>query len=292
MLGYSAVVESSNTYGILKILSTHTNTIISCPWKGYTENNLPVLNEFADHLVKPRNLTVGDELLLLGPDNQTYASWMLETEVNSRGLVEGRWTPMTNVSKRNWKFPDYTDPYVTFGDPSNTLTRGYGVWLIRQNPLNEDGTPKPIYVHGQWTKIPQSVVIMGTNDFPTLAGPYDMAAYTMLANPDCTIDTWLGDYEWPDGENDTIIINTDHNATRYVFHQKVNSRRGAAPDKRWCWCESRSEMIGSTSVMRSIYHYSDVEADREYFTIPKGVGFWYVRRTGESTLFTWNQKSK
>ena len=274
---------SSNTYGFLKIVSSATNTIISIPWKGYTEDDQPTLDLLADHLVKPKNIDVGDELLLLGPDNKTYASWLMTKTKDANGRVVGTWQGALTVTPRAWIDGGRTysnDTYVYDGTDTAVTKRGYGLWLIRHNPLDASGNPKPFYVHGQWTKVAQEVTVAGTNALPTVAGPYDMAAYTMLANPDCTKDTKINDMSWPDaGPNDTLIVTTDSKMTLFCFKLKKNPRRGGGVTDHWYYNTSAPQTVDYNATATS--EYSDD------ITVPKGTGFWYVRRTGADFTFTW-----
>ena len=263
-------VVSSNTYGFLKVVSGYTNTIISVPWKGYTQDGLPTLDLRADRLVKPKNLTTGDELLLLGPDNQTFASWVLaegkETIQGAEATVR-HWQPRLTARKRT----DGTS-YIDLGADTNVVVRGYGLWLIRQNPV-VNGVTNAFYLHGQWTSGGETVTIGGTG----LKGVnnYLPAVYTMMANPDCTKETVINgdDMPWKDmaiGKDDSLILNTDAKTTKYCTWKA---------GKGWRTSHLEKQTIGGISVSKTVYDYD--------LKVPAGVGFWYVRRTEGDLTFTW-----
>ena len=269
---------STNSFGFLKVVSGYTNTIIAVPWKGYTSDGKPTLDLRADRLVKPRNLTEGDELLLLGPDNETFASWVLaprtETVAGKETTVHF-WEPRMTARK----YADGTS-YVALGAESNAVVRGYGLWLIRQNPVSANGATNAFYLHGQWTDGGETVTIGGTG-LKGVNGYVD-AVYTMMANPDCTKETAINgdDMPWKDmsiGKNDSLILNTDAKTTKYCTW-RTDKKLGLTG-----WCSSHQEKV-SASVSKTVYDYD--------LKVPAGVGFWYVRRTEGDLTFTWPARGK
>ena len=264
----SAAVESTNAYGLLKVVSGYTNTIVSVPWTGYTENGAPTLDLRADRLVKPRNLDDGDELLLLGPDNTVFASWELVRTNETVGGVStpvGHWAPRLTVHQR----ADGSS-FVYRGAETNDVVRGFGLWLIRQHPV-VNGVTNAVYLQGQWTRGGATATIAGTD--PKSVNGYVEAVYTMLANPDCTRGTTINDLPWKDVDaKDTLILNTDARATKYCTW-RTDRKSGVTG-----WCATRQEKVSAT-VSRTVYDYD--------LKVPAGVGFWYVRRAGSDTSLVW-----
>ena len=271
-------VDSSNAHGILRIESTATNTLMAIPWRGYTEFNTDDLALRADRLVKPRNLTVGDQLLLLdAAHSQTFAMWTLQN-VGRDGVVQA-WVPGVTVRSR-----EDGSSYVYDGGADLTAERGYGLWLVRQRPLDGAGRPIPFYVHGQWTKGPQEVEVLGVSEEMRRIRGYDAAGYTMLANPDCSRGTDVNaDIAWDwsvVGTNDTLIVNTDAKTSQYCFRREV--KRGADKgtfSQRWY-----RAVIDGTSTATTTY--------TDDITVPPGVGFWYVRRCPGNFRLTWKCETK
>lgn len=270
----AGAVDSSNIHGVLRVDSATTNTLIAIPWRGYAEFNDDRYDLLADRLVKPRNLTLGDELLLLdATGSQTFASWTLQ-DVGKDG-VRWSWVPGTTVRRR-----EDGSSAVFVADAGTPVKRGYGLWLVRQNPVDADGKARPFYLHGQWTSGPQDVSVFGISEGMRGIRGYDVAGYTMLANPDCTHETDLnGDLEWDwsrIGTNDTVVISNDRNAAEYCFRREI--RRGADKGKfssRWYKAVvSGSEGGGTTT-------YTDV------IKVPPGTGFWYVRREPGDLTVRW-----
>ncbi|MCQ2392526.1 MAG: hypothetical protein MJ240_14015 [Kiritimatiellae bacterium] len=269
----ATAVESTNAYGLLKIVSGYTNTIISVPWTGYTEDGAPTLDLRADRLVKPRNLADGDELLLLGPDNTVFASWVLartNETVDGVATPAGHWEPRLTAHRR-------TDgsSFVYLGAETNVVVRGFGLWLIRQHPV-VNGVTNAVYLQGQWTRGGATATIAGVD--PKRVNGYVEAVYTMLANPDCTHETAINDLPWQDVDaRDTLILNTDATTTKYC-QWRTDRKLGVTG-----WCAARQEKVTAT-VSRTVYDYD--------LKVPAGVGFWYVRRAGTDTSLVWPTPSE
>lgn len=253
---------STNTFALVEVAgSTATNTIISIPWVGYTSDGEPKLSERVDRLVSPRNLTTGD--LLLVPTNDTgYAAW----ELRVTNGAERCWAPIATASRIE---EAVTNTVIRANDGSALVGRGYGIWLIRQNPaVVKDGATNavPFYLYGQWTSSSATVRIAGGSE----AAP----GYTMLANPDVSVEMVVNDLGWADysdriGAKDTVILVPDQKTKHYC--------QWDAAKKQWYRTISTKTVVAGRTVTRTSKSYD--------LRVPAGTGFWYVRRTSEPFEF-------
>ena len=104
-----------NVFGILKVLSATTNTLVAIPWTWYSAQERNATHIPANKLVKPTNLTDGDMLYSHVEDGEGlghYAAWILEN---------GRWTAITTVAQG----ADGIGSVVRVGDDSVCVPRGF-----------------------------------------------------------------------------------------------------------------------------------------------------------------------
>lgn len=168
-------VESSNTFGILRVDSDKAQTIVSIPWTACGTGGAIKVKD----VVKTANLTKGDQLyyycaITENPVAYGYKMWSL-TDSGWEGskLVANGVTP-------------------TAGSDEDTLARGGALILVRQNPTEGDpAVAKPFYLYGQ--------VAWSTAE-NTLTTTIAASAKTLLAPPtDKNVDlnntdyvTWTG----------------------------------------------------------------------------------------------------
>lgn len=274
--GTLTVVESylasSNIHGLLKICSPFASTIIPAPWKGYTRDGAPTLDIPVDRMVKPRNLTDGD-LLLQYANGGVYKAWTLEKD-DATG--EGVWTPMNTVAQAPEIVGGATNVVESlYVKPTGgeTQKRGYGLWLVRQNPKDAAGNVLPFYLYGQWMTGVETVTIGGVDENDVAihyAGAhYGVAHDTMLADPDCTRASDINHHAWTGFDTaDTIILNTDTLNSTYCFRNSRPKRAGGGwYDGWWVW---RNQSYTTNGI-----------------STPPGVGFWYERRAAGNMTLTW-----
>lgn len=260
---------SVNVFGVLKVLSTTTNTIVTIPWTDYSQVQKNAEPIFSPKLVKPTNLTEGDTILWHRGDGK-FDSWILN------GHQE--WEKAVTVAS------------VPFGTGSSTdltedgvrISRGYGFWLQRQRPFDiVDGkkVPVPFWLFGQAVTNISSAVIGG--------GSIENPCCTMLANP------WggkvkLNELGWKDvyeGKRvndlstcDTLIVPNGFNGSDYIYRMNgkwTYSQIVSYEDKY----KDKDGVIRTRKRSRTEY-VTDI-------TIPAGQGFWYVRRKSEPTTLDW-----
>ena len=244
LLAQAETAVSANTYAVVELSSTATNTIICVPWTGYTSDGKSTKDLAVDRLVLPRNLTTGDLLIKL--DGFDYLAWSLE-EVEGSATGERAWQPITTVDAT--VIDSLTASSLTTNDGTGTTTCGLGLWLIRQDPS------KTFFLHGQWTTNYAAVAVA--------KGSAGSMAFTMLANPNC-VETRINSIKWSNVDpKDVIIVNTDQLTTQYC---SWNATKG--------WYYSTTEKVNGFK--KTVYHYD--------ITVPAGVGFWYRSAGGNPTV--------
>lgn len=150
----AGAVESTDTFGVLKVTSPNYETILSVPWveAGSSGSELISVTNF----VKTANLTVGDALLLYNPNTGAYQAWALAS------AASGKYWNAVNVS-----YNGANRPAGSFGA---TLTRGQALILVRSSVADED-----IYLYGQY-KAPDSLSITKVAGKTTLFAPINTSA--------------------------------------------------------------------------------------------------------------------
>ncbi len=126
---FAETAEPSNAFGLLRVDSTLTNTIVAVPWLDLSGNSNPSAVSVAD-IVKTANLTPGDKLSVYKSDD-TYEVWE---------LVNGAWSPVTTVAEGG------SSAATTAA--GRTVALGSAFWLYRQNPT-AGGNAVPFYLYGQ-----------------------------------------------------------------------------------------------------------------------------------------------
>lgn len=160
-------VESSNTFGILRVDSTAAQTIVSVPWLAAGGGSIKVKD-----VVKTANLTKGDQLYRY--NGSEYQLWV---------LGDNGWEGATSVS---------TDKIQASQGDDEVLNRGDALILVRQTYSS------PFYLYGQYTASEATLnVARGTAETP---------AYSLVA-PSKTTDTALDSLANANvGKNDTVIV--------------------------------------------------------------------------------------
>ena len=148
-------VGVSTVFGIIKVESPHTSTLVSVPWAASSGAAEEKAINVAD-VVKTSNLTEGDRLLAYNAGRGAYDGWSLAKA--SDGTLG--WEPVTTVTAEGMA--------VAAGEATATLVRGQAIWLVRQD------CSKPFFLQGQYASAPASVAVAG--------GTAETPAYTLLGN--------------------------------------------------------------------------------------------------------------
>lgn len=134
-------VESSNTFGILRVDSTAAQTIVSVPWAAAGGGNINVAD-----VVKTANLNNGDKLHYYNTTTKKYRVW---------GLTNGEWVEAKDAQDSAVDAP--------------TLARGNAIILERFAP--QDGSiANCFYLYGQYTNAAASTECVA-NGYTLLAPP-------------------------------------------------------------------------------------------------------------------------
>ena len=246
----AADVFSSNTFAVMEVSSSSTHTIIAIPWTAYTLTGSQERDIRVDHLVSPRNLTVGD-LILVPTSGVSYAAWAL-AEADGAGGAK-TWEPIATAELLASNIATNKNPLIKDNGGDAIIARGYGMWLIRQDPT------KPFYVYGQWATGGKSVTVeQGTATVP---------AYTMLGDP-LLREVDINALKWENvGAGDSVIITTDASAT-----------------KNCTWDGSKWYHVVVTKTTKFGRTVASSTKVYEGLTVPAGAGFWYVSRGGAPTV--------
>jgi len=256
----SEPTRSSNLHGLIRVETSTTNVLIAVPWNFYTPSAETVTNLPVNHLVWPKNLDDGDLLMMVTAESlQTagkYKTWMLErlaTKSASADDAAGTWVPARTASAKG----------DTKAAATDEVARGCGLWLVRQNPKDEKGAWKPIYLYGQYASNAASVQVAG--------GSSAAANPVMVANPYCQALAVNADVTWSGvGANDTLSLPNGTDAWDLALWDATQKK----------WYVSKSVRQGRKVVTTKNYDLS----------VPAGHGFWYVRRTSGAIAITFNAK--
>ena len=258
IIGDGAV--SVNTFGILKIESATTNTMIAIPWTWYSKEEQKAENIPVRKLVKTTNLSEGD-LLYAWVSDGTYAAWMLS---------DGDWTPCNTVKIDSLGMAvsvtaDAEDAPLA---EQTRIPRGSGLWLVRRRPLDEQGRVIPFWIYGQ------SVTTDVVTTIPGLpaSGDATIGTSVSLGSP-YAASIRINDlvFEGGVGANDTILVpDGDTGTSKYLVYT----------EKGWRW--STTKVVGGR--VHTAFDY-DV-------TVPAGLAFWYVRRSSGELRIHWPRPQK
>ena len=245
---------SVNVFGIFKVESAFTNTMIAVPWTWYSAYEKDASAIPVSKLVKTTNLTDGD-VLYAYDGNGAYAAWMLF----GNEWMSGPTVPVDENG--NAGLPINWDEA---GKPT-LIERGYGLWLHRQRPVDDEGKPVPFWLYGQSvTNEVTSVVRGGSSLAPSWA---------IIGNPYCK-EIRLNDIEWTGGvigPEDRLVVPNGSDGIDYLIYDH-SSGKG--------WYRVEMQKVGKW--LKNTYNY-DV-------TIPAGRAFWYRRHTDGDLTVRWRNK--
>lgn len=117
-------VESSNTFGILRVDSSESETVVAIPWLAAGGGNIKVKD-----VVKTAGLRENDQLYYY--NGTSYMLWVLN--------AQGQWVGVQSVKGENGGKVD-----AAAGD-NETLARGGAIILVRSEPAAQ------FYLYGQYT---------------------------------------------------------------------------------------------------------------------------------------------
>lgn len=250
-------VLSTNTFGVLKVSSSCTNTIIAVPWADYSKDidNPPEIA--ATNLVKTSNLKKGDTILFYAGGQ--YHAW--ELNESKEWQLAKMWSASTLGPTDN-PTPDSVKALIK---------RGRAFWLVRDGV--DTRVDKAIYLYGQ----------AATSDAEVDIAPGSVTAPTsmLIANPfafDLNLNGGLvatsGKIEIGEGgaytKGDSISFTDDSGKLVVAYYD----------DDGWY---VRKVSSGGRSMT--------VTKDRNV-DLPVGTGFWYERHGSESLTLTFKASGK
>ena len=236
----ATTVESSNTFGVLKLTSNDKETAICVPWvKVGTGASIDV-----DSLVLTSNLKAGDELYAFGKDSSNNAltyKWTLSAPSASWG------DSATTIGKDTEGTATKSSEY--------TIDRGFGLLLVRKNSdwTSETLANTPIYLYGQHK-------VLTSEEKSTTCPVSTTKALSTLIAPPSTAEVDLNSVEFIGAvENDMIM--TQLGTTYYYTYPVSDHVKG--DELKWCKMSQSDDTINWVT--------TDV-------TIPAGRGAWYIAR--------------
>ena len=234
---------SVNQMDMLRVESSLTNTIVAVPWVDWCADTNSAPQIVASNLVKTANLTDGDRLYVFN-----------DLRYDVYELQNGAWESLKTVTAVGG-----SDVQVTAAEEASTrrLTRGSGLWLYRQKPLDEQGKPIIFYLFGQYK--PEQLYTRVT------AGTYTEPCWNLVAPPG-VVNYDLNRITGA-GEKDEIIVPTDKEPKRYYY------------DGGWYYTTNAVMKVGKRSFTKTVKITDDTE-------IPRGTGFWYISNGG-SPIISW-----
>lgn len=191
---FAETAEPRNTFGLLRVDSTLTNTIVAVPWLDLSGASTPSAVSVAE-IVKTENLTAGDRLSAYKADG-TYDVWVLD--------ADDGWVPSETVVVENQSSSEAP------AADARTVALGSAFWLYRQNPTS-GGAAVPFYVYGQ---VPASAATTAVT-----AGTAAAPVWNLVANAsDAAVA--LNSLTVSSGAinaADEIYIVADGNPTKYTY---------------------------------------------------------------------------
>ena len=152
-----SVLSSITTIGVVRVMSTLTNTVTAVPWGSMTygtETNAAVM--VAD-VLNPNGLSKDDAILAYDTQTRGFRSW--------KHVSGNNWESITSVTKGGL--------YESSANET-CLDQGNAFWLVRSNP-SRNGEPVPFYLIGRYTGEDYVLGLAG--------GSAETPGHTLVANP-------------------------------------------------------------------------------------------------------------
>ena len=252
---FATSVESSNTFGVLKLADTTTSElIIGVPWVAVGTGNVSPTN-----LVLAANLRNGDMLYMYDAGEKKYKSWQVSNKVWTDALTYaiGSDSNVESVSKTGLE----------------ALARGEALILKRTG-----ATPYPVvYLSGQYTAAPAGRIQIKN---PTESDVPMQVYFTLIANPRSE-EVSLSACQFYTTATGTENVSTFGNGTLDDYILLSNGTKyGHDSDGWYTWSEESKEITKNGNPVTTTVRTKDYEKAK----IPAGVGAWYVR-AGRSEIY-------
>ncbi len=255
---FATSVESSNTFGVLKIASTATTEksaqlIIPVPWE-----NVGTASGVIDPTayVLTTNRKEGDTLFYYDTQQKAYKVWSMSAD----GSDSGVWTPQTSYSISNKELSTIT--------ATGTFARGKAVILQLVA-----GSTDPVYISGQYSSAECQVAITG----PAASAHAWWVVYNLIA-PSSASAVSLND----------VRFFTDEDCSSAVSVVDIVGDKIVKADGTTYYCEA-----GDNSSIKWVYYapstagtVSIPTGTTEGVQLNAGEGAWYVRAVHKSGVQT------
>lgn len=206
-VGDSISVESSNTYGVMRINSTSKKTIVAIPWCACSaEDNQDIA---VSNVIYTANLVAGDTIHVLNESN-AFNTWRLDEGAD--GVLY--WRSICQVNG------DGTATETPTPDGAG-IKRGEALVLIRQgvDPNGVRDLTKPFYVVGQ--------VGAGEVVREITPGTSDAPAYNLVSTPGGEPLDIIGALEYAAVGDQIQYVYTNGNFVVHTYY-------GEGEGKGWC----------------------------------------------------------
>lgn len=227
-----AEVESSNVFGQIKCTTPFRKTMVAIPWvsTNATEQTIKVAE-----IIQTTNL-----------DNGTMALHWNGTSWDAWYINGGAWQPMASATVEG----------VTTTPPADTatLTRGTGIWLIRNDITTNTGAEKTFYLYGKYFKDASGTISCPANKSTIVCAPYAKVGGYNLNSIEASTWTTFGT-----ATGDAIRRQT----ASFPYYEE--------------WVFDSSNGWGRYTINKSTRPYT-MEHQKTDPVIPAGEAFWYVNR--------------
>ena len=239
-------IPADNTIGVLKVESTEPVVPVAVPWKSLENYERGVS---VDELVKTSTLTEGDKMHVYDKEANAYRNYQ---------LAGGTWQHVNSFVIDDKGVVTETPA----ADPTDeTVARGSGVWLERQNP------EKPFYLIGQYKDNDQafSTVDAPTED-STRGVEYNLIAPTGISDTDLN-EVLPATAEKQVNAEDMIVVVRDGAPVRYR----------PTSDGKWGYKKQVYELRNGRVRITTIDETNDAK-------VQAGLGMWYISAGGKPKI--------
>ena len=237
-----AEVESSNVFGQIKCTTPYRKTMVAIPWvsTNTTDQTIKVAE-----IIQTTNLEDGTKALHW--NGTSWDAWY---------IYDGAWQPMAVATVEG----------VTTSQPAGTatLTRGTGIWLIRNDITTNTGADKTFYLYGKYMKDASGTLTCPANKSTIICAPYAKVGGYNLNN--IPVSTWM---TFGTAQDDAIRRQT----ASFPYYEE--------------WVFDAVNGWGRYTLDKSSFPYTK-QFSKIDPVIPAGEAFWYVnRQTSGSVNIQW-----
>ena len=220
----SAFAESTEVelgeVGVTAITTSLSNAIVAVSYDDLADDKGGMVYS---NLVKTTNLTVNDKLIQFSYDESgagKYTSWVLKEGTTSGGAKYKYWEGQPEAYK-----DDSGSDQLKISPAPDTVRGavGSGIWLVRQNPIDVNGSTNSFYIYGKPAANTTSATVAGK--------------WTLIGNPtqrtvQITADLF-GSSELTEGDEIVVPLPPSGNLSRYTYSAQRRIWRTTDADGKW-----------------------------------------------------------